>query len=378
MHEAPGSKAMAKCREFSTGRRAGGCRMDRSATDQVAKTETFEPKVLSFRTDDLDEAVDFVAQNFAPHSRVPRARGPLGYDACFSFAEHSACGTASIAVPSTLRAAARAVMVHLPLHPGAEYRVGRRRLWAAPDVAVLLCPGHDYSVDTPPGAALGLALDPSFLEREIDLLHVRRPRPWSLRSLQLPVSASEVAALRSIVDQHLTAASLTAERARRIADLGAAEQRMASWLARCVVAASGLVELSPSSREVVERVDAWIRANVAHPISLEQLRAVAGVSTRALQAACLARWGQTPVELVASRRLEAARSLLSSERMPTVTAAALLSGFSHLGRFSIAYRRAFGESPSDTLVRAAAVDATPARFRQRAPQDAAGRAATGG
>jgi transcriptional regulator GlxA family with amidase domain len=81
--------------------------------------------------------------------------------------------------------------------------------------------------------------------------------------------------------------------------------------------------------------------NVSHPISLEQLRAVAGVSTRALQVACLARWSQSPVELVASRQLETARSLLSSGRMPTVTAAALRSGFSHLGRFSIAYKRGF-------------------------------------
>lgn len=283
---------------------------------------------------------------------MPRARGPLGYDACFSFAEHSACGIASFAVPSTLRAATRAVTVHLPLHSGAEYRVGRRRLSSAPDVAVLLCPGHDYSVDTPPGAGLGLALEPSFLEREIGRLNVRRPRAWSLRSLQLRVSSLEVAALRAIVDRHLAAASLAAERARRIADLRAAEERMASWLARRVVAASGLVELSPSSRQVVEQVDSWIRANVAERISLEQLRAVAGVSTRALQAACLARWGQTPVELVASRRLEAARSLSSSGRMPTVTAAALCSGFSHLGRFSIAYKNAFGESPSDTRARA--------------------------
>ena len=89
------------------------------------------------------------------------------------------------------------------------------------------------------------------------------------------------------------------------------------------------------------------------PISLGELRTVAGVSARTLQEACLARWGQTPIELVASRRLEIARSLLSSGRAPTVTAAALHSGFSHFGRFSVVYKRAFGESPSDTLARTA-------------------------
>lgn len=333
--------------------------MDRYATDRVAATNMFEPKVCAFRTDDLDEAVDFVARNFAPHSRVPRARGPLGYDVAVSIAQHSSCGATSFSIPSTLRAATRAVTIHLPLHPGADYRVGRRRLRSAPNVAVLLCPGHDYSVETPPGSTLGLVMEPSLLERAIELLHVRRPRAWSLRSLQLPLAAQEVAALREIMHQHLTAASLTGD-SRRISDLRAVEERMASWLARRVVAASGLVELSPSNRRVIERVDTWIRGNVSHPISLEQLRAVAGVSTRTLQVACLARWGQTPIELVASRRLEAARTLLSSGRMPTVTAAALHSGFSHLGRFSIAYKKAFGESPSDTLARAAAVNATQA------------------
>jgi AraC-like DNA-binding protein len=331
--------------------------MDRIAMDRVAGMDAFEPKTCAFRTDDLDEAVDFVARHFAPHSRVPRARGPLGYDVHFSIGEHSACGTSSFAILSTLRAATRGVTVHLPVHPGADYRVGRRRMRSAPDVAVLLCPGHDYSVDTPPGPTLAFVMEPSLLQREIELLGVRRPRAWSLRSLQLPLPPSEVAALREVIHLHLTAAALTGGSAQRIAELRAVEERMASWLARRVVAASGLVELSPSSRQVVERVDAWVRAHIAHSISLEQLRAVAGVSTRTLQEACLARWGQTPIDLVASRRLETARSLLSSGRAPTVTAAAVHSGFSHLGRFSIAYKRAFGESPSETLAQAAAVTA---------------------
>lgn len=315
----------------------------------IAGAAAFEPRALAFRTDDLDEAVDFVTRHFAPHSRVPRARGPLGYDARFSFAEHSACAIASFAIPSTLRGATRAVTVHLPLHPDTEYRVGRRRLRSGPDVAVLLCPGHEYSVDTLPGTAMGLALEPSLLEREIEQLDIRLPRAWSLRSLQLPLTSSDVVAVHKIVGQHLTAASPGAGKARSMADLQTVEERMASWLARRVMAASGLVRLTPTSREVVERVDTWVRTHLAHPISLEQLRAVAGVSTRVLQTACLARWNQTPMELVACRRLEAARSLLSSGRVPTVTAAAVHSGFTHLGRFSIAYRQAFGESPSDTL-----------------------------
>jgi AraC-like DNA-binding protein len=220
-------------------------------------------------------------------------------------------------------------------------------------MAALLCPGHDYSVDTPPGTVEAFVLEPSLLQREIDLLNVRRPGTWSLRSLQLPLSSREVAAFRELIRQHGAAAARTGS-ARRIDDLRHVEDQFASWLARRIVAASGLAELSPSSRQVVERVDTWIRAHMALPISLDELSAVAGVSARTLQEACLARWGQTPIELVASRRLETARSLLTSGRATTVTAAAVHSGLSHLGRFSVAYKRTFGESPSETLARTAA------------------------
>jgi AraC-like DNA-binding protein len=318
--------------------------------EQVAGTAVFEPRTYAHRTDDLDEAVEFVERHFAPHSRVPRARGPLGFDVRVSVAERSASGAVSFAIPSTLRGATRGVTVHLATGHGNIYRVGRRSLRSAPEMAALLCPGHDYSVDTAPGTVEAFVLEPSLLQREIDLLHVRRPGSWSLRSVQLPLSSPDVAAFRDLIRQHGGAAASTGS-ARRIDDLRDVEDRFASWLARRIVAASGLVELSPSSRQVVERVDAWIRANVAQPISLDELRAVAGVSARTLQKACLARWGQNPMELIASRRLEIARSLLSSGRASSVTTAALQSGFSHLGRFSAVYKRAFGESPSETVAR---------------------------
>jgi len=321
--------------------------------EQVTDTTVFEPRTFAYRTDDLDAAVDFVERHFGPHSRVPRARGPLGFDVRFSIAERSACGSSSSAIPSTLRAATRGFTVHLPTRQENAYRIGRRSLRGAPDVAVLLCPGHDYSVDVAPDTAMAFVLEPSLLQREIDLLKVRRPGTWSLRSMQLPLSPQDVAAWRDLIRRYDRAAVRTAG-AQRIDDLRAVEDRLASWLAKRIAAACGLVELSPSSRQVVERVDAWIRAHVAQPMSLDELRTVAGVSARTLQEACLARWGQTPIELVATRRLEIARLLLSSGRAQTVTAAALHSGFSHFGRFSVVYKRAFGESPSETRARTAA------------------------
>ena len=111
-----------------------------------------------------------------------------------------------MAIPSTLRAATRGVTVHLPIQRGSAYRVGRRGLRSAPDVAVLLCPGHDYSVDSAPGTVMACVLEPSLLQREIDLLCIRRPGTWSLRSLQLPLSRTDVAALREFIRRYVRAA----------------------------------------------------------------------------------------------------------------------------------------------------------------------------
>jgi AraC-like DNA-binding protein len=310
-----------------------------------------------FRTDDLDEAVDFVTTNFGDHSRVARRRGPLGFRISFATSGRVTSGRSASSIPVTVRAATRAVAVHLPLRNGAEYRVGRRTLRSARDVAVLLCPGHDYTVEAPPGDTLALLVEPRLLEMEIDACRVKRPGSWSLQSLQLALTATDAEIIRQFVRRHgseVTGTQLT----RRADQLWAIERDMVAWLAKQVILAGGLEPLSPTSRQVVRRTDAWIREHLTHPITLGQLQVAAGVSARTLQEACLAHWGRTPLELVAARRLEAVRSMLVEGAVSTVTEAAAHSGFSHLGRFSLSYRRAYGESPSDTLARASNASAS--------------------
>jgi AraC-like DNA-binding protein len=321
------------------------------ATDYEAEPDVVPLRNYEFRTDDLDHAVEFVTRNFGDHSRVPQGRGPLGFRILAATSGRSVSGLTSCTMPSVVRAATRAILVHLPLHVGAEYRVGRRTLRSAQDVAVLLSPGHDYTVLTPRGDTLALTVLPSLLEREIDALGVRRPGGWTLRSMQLPLMPANVGTLQDLVKRHGAAIGET-QRTRRADELWRVEDQMAAWLAEQVIAADGHVPLSASNRQIVQRVDNWIRQHLSQPITLDQLCVAAGVSARTLQQACLARWGRTPLELVAARRLEAVRALLAAGAIPTVTEAAVRSGFSHLGRFANAYRRAFGEAPSDTLARA--------------------------
>jgi AraC-like DNA-binding protein len=251
-----------------------------------------------------------------------------------------------------VRATARMVTIHLPLQRGATYRVGRRTLRPDADTAVLLAPGHDYSVTSPPGVALAALLDEALLAREIGANSPSVAGAWSLRSIELPMSPAERAEFQSLVRRQLQSVSVAAH-SRDFAPLMQVERELAGWLVGQLVRSRALKPLSASSRRAAELAEAWIRDHAAQPITLEQLAAAAGVSSRTLQKACLTRWGQTPLELVASRRLELVHSDLASQaRALSVTEAAVRAGFTHLGRFAALYRRVYGQSPSDTLAQA--------------------------
>lgn len=79
----------------------------------------------------------------------------------------------------------------------------------------------------------------------------------------------------------------------------------------------------------------------------------ANVSERTLQYAFRDRFGTSPVAFVKSRRLANARAALrrAAPGENTVGDVAADNGFWHLGQFSMDYRIAFGERPSETLQR---------------------------
>jgi AraC-like DNA-binding protein len=78
-----------------------------------------------------------------------------------------------------------------------------------------------------------------------------------------------------------------------------------------------------------------------------------GVSQSSLHLAFYSVCGEPPLAYFHKRRLMRARSALlnSAPERSAVKRAALDVGFTELGRFSVEYRRLFGESPSVTLNR---------------------------
>jgi len=96
--------------------------------------------------------------------------------------------------------------------------------------------------------------------------------------------------------------------------------------------------------------EAYMDAHLSESITVPNIARAAGVSLRNLQALFLHHRGCSPKTFLQQKRLGHARELLGKAPPDaTVTQIAFACGFSHLGRFSIEYKKHFAESPSETL-----------------------------
>lgn len=118
---------------------------------------------------------------------------------------------------------------------------------------------------------------------------------------------------------------------------------------------SDLTHVSPrGGRAATREAINFIESHLADAIALKDIANAINLSVRAIQQAFHDDLGTTPMHYLRDRRLERARDQLAAA-LPsdgvTVTGVAERWGFGHLGNFSGAYRRRFGESPSQTLRR---------------------------
>lgn len=104
---------------------------------------------------------------------------------------------------------------------------------------------------------------------------------------------------------------------------------------------------APAARRAAE----YCREHYAEPLEVADLARIAHVSERTLFAAFRQEFGTTPARWLRRFRLERAREALCAADAANVAAVAVAHGFGHVGRFAADYRRAFGESPSQTLRR---------------------------
>jgi AraC-like DNA-binding protein len=104
-------------------------------------------------------------------------------------------------------------------------------------------------------------------------------------------------------------------------------------------------------RDVRRAID-YIEAHLDQPITVADLVKATGVAGRTLFMHFRDFKGISPMRYLRDARLRRARqALLRADAEVNVTEIAMSAGFTHMGRFAMAYRRRFGESPSQTFKR---------------------------
>jgi AraC-like DNA-binding protein len=133
----------------------------------------------------------------------------------------------------------------------------------------------------------------------------------------------------------------------------ALENKLTHIMVRCL-AEGQYLEPSTGARRggtVLSRLLEFLEAHAFRPIYLAEICAAIGIAERTLRSCCERHLGMGPVRYLTFRRMHLVRRALqrSDPSVATVTEIVTDHGFFELGRFSVAYRMLFGESPSETL-----------------------------
>jgi len=169
-----------------------------------------------------------------------------------------------------------------------------------------------------------------------------RPPPGLLSRLsQLHAAAGRLAATAPAILAHPEVAK-------------AIEQELVQAMVRCITdAPSERAPAGHSRVQVMRRFEQVIEANPGTPLYLPEVCSAIGVPARTLRFHCMYHLGMGPHRYLLLRRMTLARRALAlaDPATRTVTEIATEHGFWELGRFSVAFRKLFGESPSATLRR---------------------------
>jgi AraC-like DNA-binding protein len=137
----------------------------------------------------------------------------------------------------------------------------------------------------------------------------------------------------------------------------ALEQELIHLMIRCLAEGDSYGMTAGGRRHdlIIARFEGFLEANPDRPIYLTEICAAIGVAERTLRAACEEHLGMGPVRYLSLRRMHLVRRALLRADPATITVTRLATdhGFWELGRFSVAYRALFGESPSKSLRRPA-------------------------
>lgn len=135
----------------------------------------------------------------------------------------------------------------------------------------------------------------------------------------------------------------------------ALEQELIRVMIRCLTEGEPTGMTSGGHRHdlIIARFEGFLEEHPDMPLYLTEICAAIGVAERTLRAACEEYLGMGPIRFLTLRRMHLVRRALRQADPSTATVTRLATdyGFWELGRFSVAYRALFGESPSESLRR---------------------------
>jgi AraC-like DNA-binding protein len=135
----------------------------------------------------------------------------------------------------------------------------------------------------------------------------------------------------------------------------ALEETLTRVMIQCLSEGQGIEVGSAHWRHaaIMRRLENFLEANPDRTLHLTDLCAAAAASDRTLRILCQEHLGMSPTRYLWLRRMHLARRALrmADPTTATVTEIATSYAFWELGRFAVAYRSLFGETPSATLRR---------------------------
>jgi AraC-like DNA-binding protein len=314
---------------------------------RLADPTSAPPWAHTFRSAGLDEVRAFVGSFGGLRSCLSPRRDRLVYDAYRLMGRQAAVSVADTAQPIAIRGHVTDPVLHLTMPPGSDYRVGRRHLPPSrASSAVLVPPQWDFSRRSPAGRVSAVMVRKAALESELRARSPELRSAWALSLDAIDLTREEQSAWTDAIARF--AQALRPEAAA--SELAHSEARLVELFANVVLGASAVRSVHGAAAAGLRRVEAWIDGHLCEPITLGRLCDVAGVGERSLQKAFETSRGMSPMRFVHERRIGAAyRHLSRRDASVSVKAVALELGFTHLGRFSQAYRELVGELPSNTL-----------------------------
>ena len=305
----------------------------------------------SLETTCIRKGHEFTSKVWAKHTS--RVTGPDSYSSVItriplgrSHFNHVAC---SAAMEVRTEPNNRSATLFLPLEGSMSITVEGKPYRAAPGHPMFLPHRTAMEFSATPIECLLIEIPASALMAELrshgaleDTLEAREwengPKSSSLVRFLEFLSADLMGALTPPPSHHL----------RRMEGL------LLSTLAQSIVAERPAVALSTPmiGRMKVEELRAWIAEHLTTELTPAKIAAKTGITPRSLQKAFLRHYHTTLTSYLLDLRLEAVRGeLRTSRKSGGISEIALRYQFHHLGRFSQAYRKKFGELPSATLTR---------------------------